>query len=95
MSNVYELMTDAELDEAIRQLEGQADEIRARGLSLDMARGKPSVDQTNLSRPMLDLLTSESDNVRLLLVQLSVQHLMWNTLTFACFRIHIHIEHTA
>lgn len=61
MSNVYELMTDAELDEAIRQLEGQADEIRARGLSLDMARGKPSVDQTNLSRPMLDLLTSESD----------------------------------
>ena len=60
MSNVYEAMTDAELDEAIRQLELKADEIRARGLSLDMARGKPSVEQTDLSRPMLDLVTSES-----------------------------------
>ena len=58
MSNVYEAMTDAELDEAIRQLEEQADQIRARGLKLDMARGKPSVEQTDLSRPMLDLLSS-------------------------------------
>lgn len=61
MSNVYEQMTTAELDEAIRHLEQQADEIRARGLSLDMARGKPSAEQTDLSRPMLDLLTSDVD----------------------------------
>lgn len=61
MSNVYEAMTTSELDAAIADLERQADEIRARGLSLDMARGKPSVEQTNLSRPMLDLLTSTSD----------------------------------
>ncbi len=59
MSNVYEEMTTAELDEAIRDLEEQADEIRARGLSLDMARGKPSAEQTDLSRPMLDLLTGD------------------------------------
>ena len=61
MSNVYEAMTTSELDAAIAELERQADEIRARGLSLDMARGKPSVEQTDLSRPMLDLLTSTSD----------------------------------
>ena len=61
MGNVYEAMTTSELDAVIAELTKQTDEIRARGLSLDMARGKPSVEQTNLSRPMLDLLTSESD----------------------------------
>ena len=61
MGNVYGAMTDAELEEAIRLLEGQVDEIRARGLSLDMARGKPSREQTDLSRPMLDLIASGSD----------------------------------
>lgn len=59
--NAYQQMTTAELDEQIAHLEAQADEIRARGLKLDMARGKPSVEQTDLSRPMLDLLNSESD----------------------------------
>ena len=61
MPNVYQSMTPQQLDAAIAELEATADEIRARGLKLDMARGKPSVEQTNLSRPMLDLLTSESD----------------------------------
>ena len=61
MSNMYEAMTTAELDEAIADLERQTAEIRARGLSLDMARGKPSREQTDLSRPMLDILDSSSD----------------------------------
>ena len=61
MGNVYEAMTISELDAEIARLERQTDEIRARGLSLDMARGKPSVEQTDLSRPMLDLLDSTSD----------------------------------
>ena len=59
--NVYESMPTAQLDEAIRQLEEQAAQIKARGLSLDMARGKPSPEQTDLSRPMLDLLTSATE----------------------------------
>ena len=63
MANVYEAMGTAELDAAIAELERQADEIRGRGLALDMARGKPSTEQTDLSRPMLDLLNSESDLV--------------------------------
>ena len=61
MPNLYEAMTDSELDAAIAGLEAQADEVRSLGLKLDMARGKPSPEQTALSRPMLDLLTSETD----------------------------------
>ena len=61
MANVYESMSNAQLDEAIRELEEQAEQIRARGLLLDMARGKPSPEQTDLSRSMLDLLGSNSE----------------------------------
>ena len=61
MTSVYESMSTAELDELIVSLEREADQVRAKGLALDMARGKPSKEQTDLSLPMLDLLTSESD----------------------------------
>ena len=61
MTPVYQSMSTAELDELIANLEREADQVRARGLSLDMARGKPSKEQTDLSLPMLDLLTSDSD----------------------------------
>lgn len=61
MANAYQNMTDAQLDAAIAELEAQADDLRALDLKLDMARGKPSPEQTALSKPMLDLLTSESD----------------------------------
>lgn len=60
MSNAYQLMSDAELDAAIADLERETAAIAARGLSLDMARGKPSAEQTALSRPMLDLLTAQT-----------------------------------
>ena len=58
MASVYEQMTNEELDEQIAQLEAEAEKLRARGLKLDMARGKPSPEQVDLSRPMLDVLTS-------------------------------------
>lgn len=60
MPNAYQLLSTAELDSLIDQLEQTTDEIRAKGLKLDMARGKPSPEQTALSRPMLDMLTSET-----------------------------------
>ena len=63
MTSVYESMSTAELDELIANLERDADQVRAQNLALDMARGKPSKEQTDLSRPMLDLLTSDSDLV--------------------------------
>ena len=61
MPNAYQNMTDAQLDAAIVELERQADDLRALNLKLDMARGKPSPEQTALSKPMLDLLSADSD----------------------------------
>ena len=63
MASVYEQMTNEELDEQIAQLKAEAEKLRARGLKLDMARGKPSPEQVDLSRPMLDVLTSSTDLV--------------------------------
>jgi DNA-binding transcriptional MocR family regulator len=54
-------MDTATLDETIATLEAEADALKARDLHLDMARGKPSPEQADLSRPMLDVLTSTSD----------------------------------
>lgn len=61
MPNAYQKMTDAQLDAAIAELERQAADLRALNLKLDMARGKPSPEQTALSKPMLDLLSADSD----------------------------------
>lgn len=61
MANAYQSMSTSELDALVAQLEGEADVVRQKGLKLDMARGKPSTEQTNLSRPMLDLITSETE----------------------------------
>ena len=61
--SAYTTMGAEALDALIAQLEQEADAVRARGLKLDMARGKPSVEQTDLARPMLDMLTSTSSLV--------------------------------
>lgn len=61
MPNAYQKMSDAQLDAAIVELERQAADLRALNLKLDMARGKPSPEQTALSKPMLDLLSADSD----------------------------------
>jgi len=42
-------------------LSGQYDAVRARGLRLDMSRGKPSPEQLDRSSGLLDALTSQSD----------------------------------
>lgn len=57
----YDTLPDAELSAEVAHLEAEVGEIRARGLSLNMARGKPSSEQLDLSRPMLDVLSSDSD----------------------------------
>ena len=61
MQTIYQQMDAPELDAAIAALEAEVAEVKAKGLKLDMARGKPSPDQVAISRPMLDLLTSDSD----------------------------------
>ncbi len=47
----------AEKAALVRQFEG----YKAKGLKLNMARGKPGADQLDLSMPMLDVLNSQSD----------------------------------
>ncbi len=60
MANAYQQMTPEELDRAIDQLQTEADKLKDEHLALDMARGKPSPEQTALSRPMLDLINSST-----------------------------------
>lgn len=54
-------MTRAELETLKKELDAQFDQVKAKGLKLDMSRGKPSKDQLDLSRSMLDVVNSESD----------------------------------
>ncbi len=61
METMYQKMGTDELDAALAALRAEVEEVKARGLKLDMARGKPSPEQVDISRPMLDILTSSSD----------------------------------
>lgn len=63
MASIYQSMSTEELTAEISQLQKAVDELKAKGLSLDMARGKPSPEQVGLSRPMLDAVNSSSDLV--------------------------------
>lgn len=57
----YAAMTKDELAAEKASLEREYAEIKAKGLDLNMARGKPSAEQLDLSMPMLDVLNSQSD----------------------------------
>lgn len=61
MQNIYQQMSDAELASALADLRSQVEEVRTRGLALDMARGKPSPAQVDISRPMLSILDADAD----------------------------------
>ncbi len=54
-------LDDRALSQEITQLEDEVREVRAKGLSLNMARGKPCPEQLDLSMPLLDTLDSKSD----------------------------------
>jgi len=56
----YAQMSDRELLTLKAGLQESYDALRAAGLKLNMARGKPSSAQLDLSRPMLDVVDSES-----------------------------------
>lgn len=59
----YTEMSKEELLHEKESLEEAYREYQKRGLSLNMARGKPSVEQLELSMPMLDVLHSQADLV--------------------------------
>ena len=54
----YEEMSKEELEVLKKELDKRYDEVKAKGLKLDMSRGKPSADQLNLSMGMMDVLNS-------------------------------------
>lgn len=57
----YKDCTNEELKELLRQLHAYYKEYQARDLQLNMARGKPSVEQLDLSMGMMDVLSGDSD----------------------------------
>ncbi len=50
----------AELEKEYALLSAKYEEVKGKGLNLNMARGKPGKEQLDLSLPMLDVLNSES-----------------------------------
>ena len=59
----YREMTGEELQKEYAALEAKFQEVKARGLNLDMSRGKPSKAQLDLSNGMFDVLDSTSDMI--------------------------------
>ena len=59
----YKELTKEELLEIKSDLDAQFHAVKAKGLKLDMSRGKPSTEQLNLSMEMMDVLKSDSDLV--------------------------------
>ena len=57
----YKDLSKEELLELKSGLEARYTEIKAKGLKLDTSRGKPSVEQLNLSMGMMDVLNSSAD----------------------------------
>ena len=48
MQTIYQKMETTELDAAIEVLKAEVAEVKAKGLALDMARGKPSPTQVDI-----------------------------------------------
>lgn len=54
----YKELTREELLELQKELQAEYEEEKAKGLKLDISRGKPSKAQLDLSMPMMDVLNS-------------------------------------
>lgn len=59
----YKDLSKNELKALKKELTKKFEDVKAKGLKLDMSRGKPSTEQLNLSMGMMDVLTSSSDLV--------------------------------
>lgn len=53
----YKKMTKEELLQAQKEISAKYDELKSRGLKLDMSRGKPNTEQLDISMGMIDTLT--------------------------------------
>ena len=59
----YKDLSKEELLSLKSNLEKEFKKVKAKGIKLDMSRGKPSTEQLNLSMGMMDVLKSDSDLV--------------------------------
>ena len=59
----YDEMTKPELLAEQAEVKAKYEELKARGLSLNMARGKPGKEQLDMTSDMMDILRSDSDYV--------------------------------
>lgn len=57
----YSEMSREELLELKSQLEAEFEDVKGKGLKLDMSRGKPAADQLDLGKELLDIVNGESD----------------------------------
>ena len=57
----YSELTREELEALRQELKAKYKEYQAKDLQLNMARGKPCVEQLDLSMGMMDVLSSECD----------------------------------
>lgn len=57
----YSDLTKSEMKELLSELKNEYREYQGMNLTLNMARGKPSVDQLDLSMEMMDILSSDDD----------------------------------
>ncbi|MBR0208181.1 MAG: aminotransferase class I/II-fold pyridoxal phosphate-dependent enzyme, partial [Oscillospiraceae bacterium] len=57
----YAEMTRDELTRELEEVRAQYDALKAKGLSLNMARGKPGREQLDMTSEMMDILRSDSD----------------------------------
>lgn len=57
----YKDLSREELLELKNELDLQFQDVKGKGLKLDMSRGKPSAAQLNISMGMMDILNSDSD----------------------------------
>ena len=57
----YKDMTKDQLETLRNELETEYNKYRAKGLMLNIARGKPGVDQLQISMPLFEVFSSEAD----------------------------------
>lgn len=57
----YKNMSREELEQLQKELSAAYEDVKKKGLKLDMSRGKPSAEQLDLSKEMLDVVSSESN----------------------------------
>ena len=71
----YLSLDKAQLRQKQRLLQKSYDDFKAKGLKLDMSRGKPAADQLNLSMDMMKVLAGDANLICEDGVDLSLIHI--------------------